>query len=95
MIGHGVGVEMVGMFVGDQNQVGPDFLGRDRRQRQSLEAEEPFDGVGEIRVEIDDFAGGRFEDESRLPQPPQRQRTARHGRVDHGETHIAGFLSAE
>ena len=75
---HGVRVQVVGMFVGQDDQIGPDFLGRDRRQRQSLEAEQPFGRVGEIRVEIDDLAGGRFEDEPRLTQPPQRHRALRH-----------------
>ncbi len=65
-----VDVQMVAVLVRDQNQVCPNLLGGDRRRRQSLEADEPLDGVGEIGVEIDDLAGGRFESEPRLPQPP-------------------------
>ena len=51
-------------------KVGADFLGRNRRQRQPLEAVQPLDRVGEVRIGVDDLAGGRLKGEARLPQPP-------------------------
>ena len=47
---------MVGVFVGQHDQIGPNFLGRDRRQRQPLETEQPLGRVGQVRIEIDDLA---------------------------------------
>ncbi len=67
---NGVGVEVIGVLVGQDHKVGADFLGRDRRQRQPLEAVQPLDGVGEVRIGVDDLAGGRLEGKARLPQPP-------------------------
>ena len=75
---HGVGVEMVGVFVGQDHQVAMHVFRVDRRQRKPLEAEQPLDGVGKIGIDVNDLAGRRFEGEARLAEPPHPNRPLRH-----------------
>ena len=86
----GVGIQVIGVFVGQNYEIGPDAFRRERRQREPLEAEEAFGGIGKIRIEINDFAGRSLEDKSRLPQPPQTERTGGHFRIDQREAHGRG-----